>query len=105
MCNLAVDKTSDWLMLDPWEPMQKEYIPTAQVLDHFDDAINKSRGGIDVGDGTKRPVRIALLAGADLIHTMSSPGVWSEEDLEHILGKYGVSIYNTRSVIASSSLC
>ena len=38
----------------------------------------------------RKPVRIALLAGADLIHTMSTPGVWSEKDLDHILGKYGV---------------
>lgn len=78
-------------MVDPWEPMQKEYIPTAQVLDHFDEQINQVRGGIDTGDGNKVPVRIALLAGADLIHTMSTPGVWSEEDLDCILGKYGVS--------------
>lgn len=107
MCQLAVDKTSDWLMVDPWEPTQKQYIPTAKVLDHFDKEINEIRGGIDTGDGTKKPVRIALLAGADLIHTMlvspvwhhpsrmltfcrSTPGVWSEEDLDHILGKYGV---------------
>ncbi|KAK2745091.1 hypothetical protein FQN57_003998 [Myotisia sp. PD_48] len=92
MCQLAVDKTSDWLMVDPWEALQKEYIPTAKVLDHFDHIINQSRGGIDAGDGTKRPVRIALLAGADLIQTMSTPGVWSEEDLDHILGQYGTFI-------------
>lgn len=70
MCQLAVDKTSEWLMVDPWEPTQKQYIPTAKVLDHFDKEINEIRGGIDTGDGTKKPVRIALLAGADLIHTM-----------------------------------
>ncbi|PLB39609.1 nicotinamide/nicotinic acid mononucleotide adenylyltransferase [Aspergillus candidus] len=89
MCQLAVDQTSDWLMVDTWEPMQKEYQPTALVLDHFDHEINVVRQGIDVGDGTRKPVRIALLAGADLIHTMSTPGVWSEKDLDHILGKYG----------------
>lgn len=93
MCQLAVDQTSDWLMVDTWEPMQKEYQPTALVLDHFDHEINVVRQGIDVGDGTRKPVRIALLAGADLIHTMSTPGVWSEKDLDHILGKYGVSLF------------
>lgn len=92
MCQLAVERTSDWLMVDPWEPLQKDYIPTAQVLDHFDQEINQTNGGIDIGDGTRRPVRIALLAGADLIHTMSTPGVWSEEDLDHILGRYGTFI-------------
>ena len=70
MCQLAVEKTSDWIMVDTWEPTQKQYIPTAKVLDHFDREINEIRGGIDVSDGTKKPVRIALLAGADLIHTM-----------------------------------
>ncbi|KAJ5983869.1 Nicotinamide/nicotinic acid mononucleotide adenylyltransferase [Penicillium waksmanii] len=89
MCELAVDEGSNWLMVDTWEPMQKEYQPTALVLDHFDHEINTVRGGIDTGNGTRKPVRIALLAGADLIHTMSTPGVWSQKDLDHILGKYG----------------
>ncbi|EEH17365.1 nicotinate (nicotinamide) nucleotide adenylyltransferase [Paracoccidioides brasiliensis Pb03] len=92
MCQLAVEKTSNWLMVDPWEPMQKEYIPTAVVLDHFDYYINQVLGGIDTGNGTRRPVHVALLAGADLIHTMSTPGVWSEKDLDHILGQYGTFI-------------
>lgn len=99
MCQLAVEQTSDWLMVDPWEPMQKEYQPTAIVLDHFDYEINTVRKGIDTGNGTRKPVRVALLAGADLIHTMSTPGVWSEKDLDHILGKYGV------RAILSSSIC
>lgn len=92
MCQLAVDQTSDWLMVDTWEPLQKEYQPTAVVLDHFDYEINTVRQGIEAGDGTRKPVRIALLAGADLVHTMSTPGVWSEKDLDHILGKYGTFI-------------
>ena len=37
-------------------------------------------------------MRIALLAGADLIQTMSTPGVWSPRDLDHILRKYGTFI-------------
>ncbi|KAJ5495898.1 Nicotinamide/nicotinic acid mononucleotide adenylyltransferase [Penicillium diatomitis] len=89
MCQLAVDQTSDWLMVDTWEPNQKEYQPTAVVLDHFDHEINTVRGGVETADGSWKPVRIALLAGADLIHTMSTPGVWSQKDLDHILGKYG----------------
>ena len=90
MCQLAVDQTSDWLMVETWEPMQKKYQPTAVVLDHFDHEINTVRRGVNAGNGSRKPVRIALLAGADLIHTMSTPGVWSQEDLDHILGKYGV---------------
>ncbi|KAL4864631.1 hypothetical protein BDV12DRAFT_9857 [Aspergillus spectabilis] len=92
MCSKAVEKTSNWLMVDTWEPMHKEYQPTAIVLDHFDYEINTVRGGIDTGNGSRKPVQVVLLAGADLVHTMSTPGVWSEKDLDHILGQYGTFI-------------
>ncbi|EJF57257.1 Nucleotidylyl transferase [Dichomitus squalens] len=93
MCNLAADLTSTWLMVDPWEAFQS-YQRTAVVLDHFDYEINTRLGGIPLADGslTKKPARIMLLAGSDLIATMSEPGVWSEPDLDHILGRYGVLI-------------
>lgn len=92
MCQLAIDRTSDWLMVDSWEAEQKEYQPTALVLDHFEHEINKVRNGIETVEGERKHVRIALLAGADLIQTMSTPGVWSPKDLDHILGRYGTFI-------------
>ena len=30
-----------------------------------------------------------LLAGGDLIESMGEPDVWADQDLHHILGKYG----------------
>ena len=88
MCQLAIDRTSNWLMVDPWEAEQKEYQPTALVLDHFEHEINVTRNGIQADENQRKHVQIALLAGADLIQTMSTPGVWSETDLDHILGRY-----------------
>lgn len=92
MCSFAASITSDWLSCDPWEAIQPDYVPTAQVLDHFDHEINTVLGGCEDVHGNKQPVRIALLAGADLIQTMSTPGVWSEKDLDHILGNFGAFI-------------
>ncbi|MCJ1336417.1 hypothetical protein MMC09_001693 [Bachmanniomyces sp. S44760] len=92
MCEIAVDETSSWLMVDSWEAMQKEYQRTAVVLDHFDHEINVVRGGIETSSGERKHVRIALLAGADLIQTMSTPGVWTSKDLDHILGRFGAFI-------------
>lgn len=92
MCELAAEQTSNWLMVDPWEAMKKEYTRTALVLDHFDHEINVVHGGVERPDGELQSVRIALLAGADLIGTMSTPGVWSDDDLDHILGRYGAFI-------------
>lgn len=86
MCRLACDKTSDWLMVDPYEARQEKYVPTAPVLDHFDEEINKKRNGVPIVDQEgnivgRKNVRIILLAGSDLIQTMSEPGVWAEEDV------------------------
>jgi len=52
----------------------------------------KFLGGVETPEGGRKPVQISLLAGADLIQTMSSPGVWSDKDLDHILGRYGTFI-------------
>ncbi|CAL1711979.1 unnamed protein product [Somion occarium] len=91
MCTLAAEQTSNWLMVDSWEAIQ-DYQRTAVVLDHFDYEINTKLGGVTTADGEQRHVRIMLLAGSDLIATMSEPGVWTDRDLEHILGRYGVMI-------------
>jgi len=92
MCELAVDQTSNWLIVDPYEAVQPEYLPTAQVLDHFDHEINEVLGGAERPDGTRVPVKIVLLAGADLIQSMSVPFVWSKGDLDHILKRFGTFI-------------
>ncbi|KAL1850614.1 Nicotinamide/nicotinic acid mononucleotide adenylyltransferase 1 [Paecilomyces lecythidis] len=89
MCQLAV-QTSKWINTDPWEAIQPDYLPTAKVLDHFEYEINSVLGGIEDASGKRAKARIALLAGADLIETMSSPDLWTETDLQHILGDFGV---------------
>lgn len=92
MCAVAVEHSS-WLMVDPFETAVRNsngepvYVPTARVLDHFDHEINEVLGGVD---GKK--VKICLLAGSDLIQTMSTPNLWSPTDLDIILGKYGAFI-------------
>jgi len=91
MCTLAAEQTSSWLMIDSWEAFQN-YQRTAVVLDHFDYEVNTVLGGVQTEDGEHRDVRVMLLAGSDLISTMSEPGVWSTDDLDHILGQYGTFI-------------
>ncbi|KAL2919498.1 Nicotinamide/nicotinic acid mononucleotide adenylyltransferase 1 [Polyrhizophydium stewartii] len=89
MCDLAVHDSS-WLMTDPWEPSQPKYIRTATVLDHFNEELNGGpTGGALLPDGTRRPIRIMLLAGGDLIQSFAVPNLWRESDLAHILGDYG----------------
>ena len=89
MCELACERTSSWLMVDAWESLQPKYTRTALVLDHFNEEINIKRGGILTKSGERRGVKIMLLAGGDLIESMGEPDVWADQDLHHILGKYG----------------
>lgn len=89
MCELACERTSSWLMVDAWESLQPKYTRTALVLDHFNEEINVKRGGIRTQLGESRGVKIMLLAGGDLIESMGEPDVWADQDLHHILGKYG----------------
>ncbi|KAK0641049.1 hypothetical protein B0T16DRAFT_334567 [Cercophora newfieldiana] len=97
MCSRAVEQ-STWLMVDPFETVncdsqgEPKYVPTAQVLRHFDYEINTVLGGIEGTDGKMRKARIALLAGADLVMSMGEPGLWSPTDLDVILGQYGAFI-------------
>jgi nicotinamide mononucleotide adenylyltransferase len=89
MCELACERTSSWLMVDAWESLQPNYQRTAVVLDHFNHEINIVRGGIATSSGKRKGVKIMLLAGGDLIESMGEPNVWANEDLHHILGRYG----------------
>lgn len=89
MCAAAIEQ-SPWLMVDPYETSVRNakgepaYLPTAQVLAHIDHEINDVLGGV----GGQR-ARVCLLAGSDLIQTMSTPNLWSPADLDIILGTYG----------------
>lgn len=92
MCELACERTSSWLMVDAWESLQPAYQRTATVLDHFNTEINVKMRGIKTRSGQRRGVKIMLLAGGDLIESMGEPNVWLDEDLHHILGRYGCMI-------------
>ncbi|GHJ88418.1 hypothetical protein NliqN6_4820 [Naganishia liquefaciens] len=91
MCELAVEHTSTWLMVDPWEAGQPEYQRTAVVLDHFDEMLNGKDGerGCEMRNGGRRKYKVMLLAGGDLIESFGEPGVWSAPDLHIILGRFG----------------
>jgi len=49
-------------------------------------------------------VDFLISSGADLIQTMSTPGVWSEKDLDHILGRFGTFIVERTGTDIDSAL-
>lgn len=88
MCELVTQYSSSSIELDKWEALQEEYQPTAFVLDHFSQEVNNQPGDRATEPGNGQLVRIALLAGADLLQSMNIPGVWSDESLSHIMRHY-----------------
>ena len=73
-------------MVDAWESLQDEYQRTAVVLDHFHEQVNANNdGGVIMSDGSRKPIKIMLLAGGDLIQSMGEPGVWATQDVSRIL--------------------
>ncbi|RPA93166.1 Nucleotidylyl transferase [Choiromyces venosus 120613-1] len=107
MCELACEQTSDWLMVDPWEAIQKEYQPTAVVLNHITTSVNDQLGGISISsepDAPKKPAQVALLGGSDLLQTMSQPGVWSLDDLDLIIGSHGIFVIERSGSNVSDAL-
>ncbi|KAI9296558.1 Nucleotidylyl transferase [Neoconidiobolus thromboides FSU 785] len=98
MCRMAVDSTSNWLMVDDWEASQPTYQRSVLVLDHFDKEINQVRGGVVTKSGIHKKVKIMLLAGGDLIESFGIPGLWDPFDLNRILGEYGTVVVERTGV-------
>jgi len=40
-----------------------------------------SRGGVLLSDGSRKRIKIMLLAGGDLIQSMGEPGIWASPDV------------------------
>ncbi|XP_006820172.1 nicotinamide/nicotinic acid mononucleotide adenylyltransferase 1-like [Saccoglossus kowalevskii] len=38
----------------------------------------------------ERPVQLKLLCGADMLESFAVPGLWKDEDIEEIVGKFGI---------------
>ncbi|XP_069771663.1 nicotinamide/nicotinic acid mononucleotide adenylyltransferase 1 [Narcine bancroftii] len=109
---------SDWVTLDTWECEQDVWLETVKVLRHHYVKLQKLHGNdkgnftqhrrakkrkaedkdvcsLDVkytcGSGT---VKLMLLCGGDVLESFGVPNLWKKEDIEEILGRFGVVCIN-----------
>jgi len=80
MCRLACQGTQ--IMVDDWESRHDVFTPTRNVLDHFAEELTKVLNGVTPA--------IFLVCGTDLLDSFNTPGLWAIEDMERILGHYGL---------------
>lgn len=81
-------------MVDNWEVRQPTFQRSVFVLEHFQICLNEYMAKLSIN----KQIRIMLLAGGDLIESFNTPNLWSEEDLELIMGSFGCLIVERTGV-------
>ncbi|XP_058620443.1 nicotinamide/nicotinic acid mononucleotide adenylyltransferase 1 isoform X2 [Onychostoma macrolepis] len=111
---------SDWITVDDWESQQLEWVETAKVVRwehleimHHAEHISSENNNDEVDTvrcGKRRKLgqntiicqsssyinpkedtpHLNLLCGADVLESFGVPNLWKPEDIEEIVGRYGV---------------
>ncbi|XP_050553931.1 nicotinamide/nicotinic acid mononucleotide adenylyltransferase 1 isoform X1 [Spodoptera frugiperda] len=116
MLKLAL-RSSSWIKISEWETQQSGWTRTRVSLQYHQDTINNYLTGVNDPDppswlpddilnlnsldepdnlmekfngNTQDGVTVKLLCGADLLESFATPGLWSDEDLETIVGRHGL---------------
>ena len=82
-----------WVRVDEWEVRQKRWHGIRQELAHY--------------SSLHSDVRVMLLCGADLLHTFGEPHYepnWSDQDIQDIVGNYGVVVITRAGTDLSDTL-
>ncbi|KAK3159444.1 hypothetical protein QOZ80_2AG0150160 [Eleusine coracana subsp. coracana] len=82
-CELACISSS-FVMVDPWEAVQKGYQRTLAVLSRVRNSLCKT-GLVD-----QDSLKVMLLCGSDLLGSFSTPGVWIPDQVRTICKDFGV---------------
>ncbi|KAI1295572.1 Nicotinamide/nicotinic acid mononucleotide adenylyltransferase 3 [Halotydeus destructor] len=88
MVQLALNDVSEelsWVTVDDWEASQQGWTRLLEVMRHFHEKMMEEHENCD---GPKPQLK--LLCGADLLESFAKPGLWLDEDLQEIVGKFGV---------------
>ncbi|CAB3232499.1 unnamed protein product [Arctia plantaginis] len=114
MLKLAL-RSSSWIKISEWETQQSGWTRTRLSLQYHQDTINNfandpnapswlpddviNLNNIDEPDNLMEKlngnqmddkVTVKLLCGADLLESFATPGLWSDEDMETIVGRHGL---------------
>ncbi|XP_028768721.1 nicotinamide/nicotinic acid mononucleotide adenylyltransferase isoform X2 [Neltuma alba] len=83
LCHLAC-KSSEFIMVDPWEATQATYQRTLTVLSRVQSCI------CEAGLVPRESLKVMLICGSDLLHSFGIPGVWIPEQVKAICKDFGI---------------
>lgn len=110
MARLATEDSS-WITVDAWESLQTEWLETAKVVRHHNDELLAAEQNNDDVDTVMYPkkrrveenqfegssfykqrdfTQLMLLCGADVLESFGVPNLWKQEDINEIVGRYGL---------------
>ncbi|XP_056280098.1 nicotinamide/nicotinic acid mononucleotide adenylyltransferase 1-like isoform X1 [Pseudoliparis swirei] len=105
MARLSTEN-SDWITVDSWEGLQPEWVETAKVVRHHYAellAAEKSNDDVDTVNYVKKRrieessqqtrkdgPQLLFLCGADVLESFGVPNLWKQEDIDEIVGHYGL---------------
>ena len=81
----AATASSTWIATSAWETLQPGWTTTCATMAAYSRFITAT-------SLYPTPPRLVLLCGADLLESTQVRGLWADEDLEVILGEYGVAV-------------
>ncbi|KAK2664663.1 hypothetical protein Ddye_003237 [Dipteronia dyeriana] len=83
LCNLAC-KSSEFIMVDPWEANQDSFQRTLTVLSRIKKSLSED------GLISRESFKVLLVCGSDLLQSFGIPGFWIPEQVRAICRDYGV---------------
>ncbi|XP_035014469.2 nicotinamide/nicotinic acid mononucleotide adenylyltransferase 1 [Hippoglossus stenolepis] len=109
MARLATEN-SDWITVDSWESLQPEWVETVAVIRHHNEKLLETQQNCDEMDTVKYTKKrrienryeasshqkrrdgpkVMLLCGADVLESFGVPNLWKQEDIDEIVGGYGL---------------
>ncbi|KAM5142369.1 nicotinamide/nicotinic acid mononucleotide adenylyltransferase 1 isoform 2-T2 [Mantella aurantiaca] len=113
MARLAT-QTSDWIKVDPWECLKKDWTETVAVLRHHQQLVGMNneenrdkKSGCRKGNKRKRDSncqdthdhnfsesravpQVKLLCGADMLESLGTPNLWKPEHIVEIVSSFGL---------------
>ncbi|XP_023866098.1 nicotinamide/nicotinic acid mononucleotide adenylyltransferase 3 isoform X1 [Salvelinus sp. IW2-2015] len=98
MARLAL-QSSDWVSVDDWESQQPDWTETVVTMRyHYGRILKQYQEGTGKDSGpttnshhiTSSSPRLKLLCGADFLDTFKVPGLWLDDHVEEVAGRFGL---------------
>ncbi|CAG01983.1 unnamed protein product, partial [Tetraodon nigroviridis] len=98
MATLAL-QSSSWVRVDEWESRQPDWTETAVTMRyHYEQILKRyeqskptfTDSDKNVASLSEVPPQLNLLCGADFLDTFKIPGMWRDDHVEELLGRFGL---------------